>query len=35
MAEITLVQMREKLYSAVVCDALDQLGLGISRRGWD
>ena len=27
MAEITLPQMREKLYSAVVCDALDKLGL--------
>ncbi|HEY2413537.1 MAG TPA: RraA family protein [Pirellulaceae bacterium] len=26
MAEITLGQMREKLYSAVVCDALDGLG---------
>ncbi len=26
MAEITLSQMRERLYSAVVCDALDQLG---------
>jgi len=26
MAEISLSQMREHLYSAVVCDALDQLG---------
>jgi regulator of RNase E activity RraA len=26
MAEISLAQMRERLYSAVVCDALDQLG---------
>src|SRR5438105_8109246 len=27
MPAITLAQMRERLYSAVVCDALDQLGL--------
>lgn len=27
MASITLSQMRERLYSAVVCDALDKLGL--------
>jgi regulator of RNase E activity RraA len=27
MIEITLAQMREKLYSAVVCDSLDKLGL--------
>ena len=27
MATITLAQVREKLYSAVVCDALDKLGL--------
>src|SRR5689334_17172447 len=27
MPTITLAQMREKLYSAVVCDALDRLGL--------
>src|SRR5205807_3946045 len=27
MSAIILVQMRERLYSAVVCDALDQLGL--------
>src|SRR6476620_1774730 len=27
MAAITLQQMRERLYSAVVCDALDKLGL--------
>jgi len=27
MPAITLVQMRERLYSAVVCDALDKLGL--------
>src|SRR5262245_39622422 len=26
MASITLTQMRERLYSAVVCDALDKLG---------
>jgi 4-hydroxy-4-methyl-2-oxoglutarate aldolase len=26
MATVTLAQMRERLYSAVVCDALDQLG---------
>src|SRR5690348_3231526 len=26
MTDITLNQMREKLYSAVVCDALDKLG---------
>src|SRR6478609_10239172 len=26
MTAITLQQMRERLYSAVVCDALDQLG---------
>ena len=27
MASITITQMRERLYSAVVCDALDKLGL--------
>lgn len=27
-AEITLEMMREKLYAAVICDALDQLGRG-------
>jgi len=27
MTEVTLSQMRERLYSAVVCDALDHLGL--------
>ncbi|MBW8885790.1 MAG: RraA family protein, partial [Planctomycetia bacterium] len=27
MPGITLSQIRERLYSAVVCDALDQLGL--------
>src|SRR5438093_1026342 len=27
MPSITLSQMRERLYSAVVCDALDKLGL--------